>query len=119
MHPISISGQYVHPIEFILSGLIPSFSGLIILSSDMHLFTVMVWGFIRLIEAVDGHSGYEFPWMMFRLMPFGCDATYHNFHHTKNIGNYSSFMTIWDTIFDSNDEFYNLYGNARYENKKH
>ena len=79
----------MHPLEFITSGLIPSFSGLILLGDQVHLFTIMVWGFIRLIESVDGHSGYEFPWLIFRLLPFGCDATYHNFHHTKNVGNFS------------------------------
>ena len=113
--PVSISGDYQHPIEFVSSGVIPSFSGLILLGSKMHLFTIFVWGFFRHIESQDGHSGYEFPWLIFRLMPFGCDAVYHHFHHTNNVGNYSSNFTIWDTIFDSNAEFYKVYGsNTRY-----
>ena len=69
----------------------------------------MVWGGIRLIETHDGHSGYEFPWSIFRLLPFGADATYHDFHHSKNVCNYSSFMTIWDTIFDTNKDYYQTY----------
>ena len=109
-HPISISGDYVHPLEFVCSGMLPSFSGLLLLGNKIHLWTIMVWGVFRFIEAHDGHCGYEFPWSIFRLMPFNCDATYHNFHHTNNVGNYSSFMTIWDTVFNSNYEFYKFYG---------
>jgi sterol desaturase/sphingolipid hydroxylase (fatty acid hydroxylase superfamily) len=69
----------------------------------------MIWGGIRLVETHDGHSGYEFPWSVFRLLPFGSDATYHDFHHTKNVGNYSSLMTVWDTIFDSNTQYWESY----------
>ena len=104
--PISISGDYFHPVEFVISGMIPSFSGLILLQGKIHLWTIMIWGIIRYADAHDGHSGYEFPWNMLRLMPFGSDATYHHFHHTHNVGNYSSFMTVWDTVFNSNVEFY-------------
>ena len=82
------------------------FSGLFFLGKDAHFVTLMVWGSLRVIETHDSHSGYEFPWSVFRIIPFGTDSTYHSYHHSENIGNYSSFMTIWDTLFDTNKDFY-------------
>lgn len=72
----------------------------------MHYATFMIWLTIRSLESHDGHSGYEFPWSPFRMIPFGADATYHNYHHSRNVGNYSSTMTIWDTILNTNKDYY-------------
>mmetsp|Transcript_19879 Transcript_19879/g.22515 ORF Transcript_19879/g.22515 Transcript_19879/m.22515 type:complete len:87 (+) Transcript_19879:1080-1340(+) len=72
----------------------------------MHMVTVLSWIFIRVAEGFDGHSGYEFPWSPFRLLPFSSAEEYHDFHHSHNIGNFSSFFTHWDTLFGTNKEFY-------------
>jgi len=40
------------------------------------------------------------------MIPFGADATYHNYHHSRNVGNYSSVMTVWDTLFNTNKDYY-------------
>jgi len=109
IHPVSIAAEYAHPIEYGLANHFPSFVGLFVLGSKTHLWTVVIWGLIRIFETHDGHSGYEFPWSIFRLIPFGEDSTYHIFHHTKNVGNYASFMTIWDTVFDTNKDYYEAY----------
>ena len=109
MHPVSIASENAHPLEFMFGNHYTSFTGLFLLGSRIHFWTLMQWGVVRVLETHDGHSGYEFPWSPFRLIPFGADGTYHVFHHTKNVGNYSSFMTIWDTIFDSNKDFYEAY----------
>ena len=58
------------------------------------------------MESVDSHSGYEFPFTPFRLVPFSGSATYHDYHHSSNTGNYSSFFTIWDTLFNENTDYY-------------
>ena len=109
MHPISITSEYAHPVEYAISNHFPSFVGMLILGDRMHIWTIMIWGTLRILETHDGHSGYEFPWSIFHLIPLGTDSTYHIFHHSKNVGNYSSLTTIWDTIFDSNKEFYEAY----------
>jgi sterol desaturase/sphingolipid hydroxylase (fatty acid hydroxylase superfamily) len=77
-----------------------------LLGERAHIWTGLVWGYFRLVQTYEGHSGYRMPWSVLRLIPLEADVEYHNFHHAKNIGNYSSFMTIWDTIFDSNWEYY-------------
>jgi len=72
---------------------------------------------IRLGEAIDGHSGYEFSWSPYRLLPLSTSAAYHDFHHTHNVGNYSSFFSIWDTVFNSNKAFYEFYAKKDHAEK--
>ena len=56
----------------------------------MHLATATLWYknsynnirlFMRTLETIDGHSGYEFSWSPYRLLPFSGSSEYHNFHH--------------------------------------
>ncbi len=103
---VGIAGEYFHPVDFILGAIIPGALGSLILGKRMHFVTLMVWTMFRMGEAVDGHSGYEFPWTPFRLIPFATSSAYHNFHHTNNIGNYSSFFTVWDSLFGDNQAYY-------------
>jgi sterol desaturase/sphingolipid hydroxylase (fatty acid hydroxylase superfamily) len=100
------SAIYAHPFEFIIGNVIPSLFGLMILKRRIHAITLITWMTLRLIETYDGHSGYEFPISMFKVIPFMSDPSYHNYHHLKNIGNYGSFTWIWDTIFQTNSEFH-------------
>ena len=84
----------------------PYFSGVLILGPKMHLVTQHIWQTYRILENVDAHSGYDFPWSPFRLVPFSAPASYHNFHHSHNQGNYSSFFALWDTVFGTNHAYY-------------
>ena len=79
--------------------------------------TFMMWATFRIAETHEGHSGYNLPahvsvllLNVFKLFPpmlkVTTDAAYHDFHHSKNVGNYSSFVIIWDTIFGSNKTFF-------------
>mmetsp|Transcript_2765 Transcript_2765/g.4345 ORF Transcript_2765/g.4345 Transcript_2765/m.4345 type:complete len:192 (+) Transcript_2765:530-1105(+) len=107
--PYSISASYAHPIEQILANFLPNVIGALILGDSFHFVSFFVFGTLRLIETEESHSGYDFPFTIFRLIPFGTGAAYHYFHHTHNVGNYSSFFTIWDTLLDSNKDYYEVY----------
>ena len=72
----------------------------------MHIISYSMWSIWRLGESIDAHSGYEFSWSPYRLIPFSSAAEYHEYHHSNSVGNYSTFFTFWDTIFGSNKEFY-------------
>ena len=65
-----------------------------------------MWISIRLIETVESHGGYDFPWAMTRVFPLSVSSKYHNYHHLKNVGNYGSFFIIWDSIFGTNTQYY-------------
>jgi len=80
----------------------PTLVGIAILKEHVHYSTMLLWTVVRFYQTNDAHHGYEFPWSPLRLMPFVADAEYHDFHHFKNVGNYSSFMTVWDTLLNTN-----------------
>lgn len=103
---ISIAAEYSHPIDYLISSLIPSTLGSNLLGYRMHYYSHMVWMLIRVNETADGHSGYDFPWSPYRIMPLGTSATYHDYHHLHNVGNYSSVFRTWDTFFGTNKTFY-------------
>lgn len=103
---IGISAEYSHPLEYTFGTMLPVGISTMILGSNAHFTTMMVWTLYRVAESIDGHSGYEFTWSPYRILPFSSCAAYHDFHHSHNIGNYSSSLTIWDTVFNSNKTFY-------------
>ena len=106
---VSISASYSPPPEYALANNMPFFAGPIFLGSKFHFTTFYLWAILRALEAADSHSGYEFPWNPIRLLPFSGDATHHQFHHKKNVGNFGTFTYIWDTLFNTSTEFYKSY----------
>jgi sterol desaturase/sphingolipid hydroxylase (fatty acid hydroxylase superfamily) len=119
-HSIStfITAQYAHPLEYIFSNIIPTTVGPMILGKSMHISAVMAWFNFRTIESYEGHSGYEFSWSPYRLMPFTTDYGYHIFHHSHNVGNYSSFFMIWDYILGSNKLYFEYLSDFTKQNSK-
>ena len=71
----------------------------------VHMITIFVWGVYRIIETCDGHSGYDWTWSISRLIPFGAGSDYHNFHHSRNKGNFGSMLMFWDTFWGTNIDY--------------
>mmetsp|Transcript_18838 Transcript_18838/g.18815 ORF Transcript_18838/g.18815 Transcript_18838/m.18815 type:complete len:318 (+) Transcript_18838:31-984(+) len=105
INTIGIASEYAHPLEFAFGNLLPAAIGPLLLG-NCHIYTIYMWNVIRLLETTDGHSGYDFSWSAFRLLPLSGSANYHNFHHSHNVGNYSSFFTYWDTICKTNTHYW-------------
>jgi sterol desaturase/sphingolipid hydroxylase (fatty acid hydroxylase superfamily) len=82
--------------------LIPGAIAPALLGKNLHYGVYLIWIIFRTGEGIDRHTGYEFPWSIYGLIPFSASASYHDFHHSHNVGNYSSFMTIWDSVFGDN-----------------
>ena len=61
---------------------------------------------MRVHEGHDEHTGYNLPWSLFRLVPYCSDAKFHDFHHSNNTGNFSSFLRVWDSLFDTECDWY-------------
>ena len=68
----------------------------------MHLSSYFGFMILRMISSIEEHAGYKFSWSMFRLVPFHLDGQEHVYHHSDNVGNYASFLGIWDTVIGSN-----------------
>ena len=110
---VGIAAYYQHPIEFTLGGCIATTLGPALLGPNTHFCTVLMWYLLRTFETMDGHCGYEFSWSPYRLIPFSTSAEYHDFHHSHNVGNYSSMFSFWDTLFGQNRVYYNYQEQAR------
>lgn len=102
----SLASEHAHPLEYIVGNMLPVFMGPIILGKHCHIISFFAWGTVRLTETKDSHSGYEFSFSPFRLIPFSANSMYHEFHHSRNVGNYSTFFSIWDTVFGCNKDYY-------------
>lgn len=114
---VGISTEYCHPFEYVVANLLASSSGALLMGKNTHLFTYYIWVFIRICETTDGHSGYEFPWSPYRLLAFSAGQEYHNYHHLNFDGNYGSFLTIWDRIFNTTNKAFLNFINNKYENE--
>lgn len=107
---------YAEPIEFALGNIFPIFGGFLILKSKMHISTLGVWGLYRLVFASEEHSGFDFPWHLNKIIPFGTDSKHHDFHHAKNAGNYGEFTRFWDWLFGTERIYVELVNKETIEN---
>lgn len=101
----SIASIHAHPIEYLFGNAVPSTLGCLILGQRMHMSSYFAWGVWRGFEALYGHSGYAFTWNPYRLLPFHSDGREHAFHHSENLGNYSSSANVWDLVYGTNSAF--------------
>ncbi|OWB58852.1 hypothetical protein B5S28_g4938 [[Candida] boidinii] len=102
-YPFGLAAEYAHPIEVMLLGF--GTVGIPIvwcyLTRDLHLFTICIWITLRLYQAVDAHSGYEFPFSFHYFFPIWAGADHHDEHHNHFIGNYASSFRIWDYLLNT------------------
>jgi methylsterol monooxygenase len=52
--------------------------------------------YCRLFQAIDAHSGYDFPWSLNKFIPFWAGADHHDFHHQAFVNNFSTSFRWWD-----------------------
>ncbi|THU49118.1 hypothetical protein C4D60_Mb06t06170 [Musa balbisiana] len=76
--PFGLTSEYAHPAEILFLGFAtivgPALTG-------PHLFTLWLWMVLRVLETVEVHSGYHFPWSPSNFLPlygglFGTDKGY-------------------------------------------
>lgn len=101
--PFGLAAEYAHPVEVMALGFGTVGFPIIYayMFGDLHLFTVCVWVVARLFQAVDLHSGYDFPWSLNKFLPFWAGAEHHDLHHHYFIGNYASSFRWWDFCLDT------------------
>jgi len=97
--PVGTAAEYAHPVEFMLSNLIPVVAGPLL--SGMHVMEYWFWAAIALTSTVLGHSGYDFP-----FSPYGSSRT-HDIHHSTFKDNYGTIKLldyIHGTLADNKDK---------------
>ncbi|KAG6530096.1 hypothetical protein ZIOFF_012317 [Zingiber officinale] len=103
--PFGLTSEYAHPAEILFLGfatiLGPALTG-------PHLFTLWLWMIVRVIETVEAHSGYDFPWSPSNFLPLYGGAEFHDYHHrvlyTKS-GNYASTFVYMDWLFGTDRDY--------------
>ncbi|KAL4444717.1 hypothetical protein ABPG74_015925 [Tetrahymena malaccensis] len=102
---VCIAGQYFHPLEFVITILLPTFMMVKYLGSDLHFSTLCMWIFVMGVNAVEEHSGYDFPWSPFNLSDYNVSAQFHDFHHSHNVGTFGAQFNFYDKLFKTDKEF--------------
>ncbi|KAF3985106.1 hypothetical protein FT663_05348 [Candidozyma haemuli var. vulneris] len=108
--PFGFTAEYAHPVEVMSLGVgtvgFPILYAYIAKSMmnglpELHLFTITCWIVLRLLQAVDSHSGYDFPWSLNKFVPFWAGAAHHDLHHHYFVGNYASSFTWLDFFMNT------------------
>lgn len=74
--------------------------------NDLHILTVYIWVTLRLFQAVDAHSGYDFPWSLRHFLPFWAGADHHDFHHMAFVNCYSTSFRWWDFCLGTDNKYH-------------
>uniref|UniRef100_A0A8C5MDE3 Fatty acid hydroxylase domain-containing protein n=1 Tax=Leptobrachium leishanense TaxID=445787 RepID=A0A8C5MDE3_9ANUR len=66
-----------------------------------HPLTAWVCNLLSIWMSVNDHIGYDFPWSLSHVLPFGLygGALAHDLHHQKPETNFAPFFGHWDLIF--------------------
>ncbi len=77
----------------------------------MQMVSFLTWLCYRIGDTVDQHGAYEFPWSPFSILPFASNchaatADFHDFHHSRNVGNYGSQFSLLDWAFGTSPYYY-------------
>lgn len=71
--PYSLTAIYCHPIEHVLSNVVPVITGFVIVKC--HVTTALLWLTIVITTTIGDHSGYH--------LPFLHSSELHDYHHLK------------------------------------
>lgn len=71
--PVGIVATYAHPLEHMISNMLPVVMGPVLLGS--HMTTTSMWYCLALVSTTISHCGYH--------LPFLPSPEYHDFHHLK------------------------------------
>lgn len=123
--PFGLAAEYAHPVETLILGA-GSLSGPILYcwyTQEFHILTAYVWIVLRLLQAIDAHSGYgmhqlpfpindnliscvtDFPWSLQHIVPFWSGADHHDFHHMAFTNNFATSFRWWDRIFGTDKKY--------------
>ncbi|KAL6660751.1 hypothetical protein ACP70R_001786 [Stipagrostis hirtigluma subsp. patula] len=97
--PVGFATSYTHWAEILIVS-VPALVGPAI--APCHVTTHWLWFSIRLIEGIDTHTGYNFPFSPGNLIPFYGGAEYHDYHHYAGgncQSNFASLLTYCDYIY--------------------
>jgi methylsterol monooxygenase len=72
--PVALAAGYAHPIEELISNLLPLFLPAVVMNS--HIVTYWLIVTVGIVTTLYDHSGYAIPWIPLGIHPF-----FHDYHH--------------------------------------
>jgi len=118
--PFGLAAEYAHPIEILVLGtgtIGGPFLWAVLSNGNLHIATVYIWIILRLFQAVDAHSGYDFPWSLHNFFPLWSGSDHHDFHHQNFVGCYSTSFRHLDYLFGT-DKAYRAFRSKQRAEKK-
>lgn len=105
--PFGLAAEYAHPVEQLFLGLGTVGSPVLYcyLTGDFHIITMYMWICLRLFQAIDAHSGYDFPWSLHNIFPLWSGAEHHDYHHMAFTNNFATSFRYLDYIFGTDDKY--------------
>ncbi|GJN38875.1 hypothetical protein PR202_gb27954 [Eleusine coracana subsp. coracana] len=100
--PAGFTTTYAHWAEVVILA-IPTYLGPAIV--PCHITTHWLWFSIRLMEAIEIHCGYDFPFSPAKFIPLYGGAEYHDYHHYVGGQGHSNFASVFkycDYIYGTN-----------------
>jgi methylsterol monooxygenase len=96
------AAEYAHPVEVVASNQIPTLG--LILAVGSHPLVMCAWLILRLTQTYETHSGYALDGSLYaRLGLAVCGASFHDHHHTVNLGNFGAEHMDW--LFGTMDHY--------------
>ena len=113
--PFGLAAEYAHPAEvFILgAGTITGPILYVLCTGNFHIFTMYIWIVLRLFQAIDAHSGYDFPWSLQHILPFWAGADHHDFHHMAFVNNFSTSFRWCDYVMGTDNKYHDYVTRVR------
>ncbi|XP_062903751.1 cholesterol 25-hydroxylase-like protein 2 [Mobula hypostoma] len=95
--PFSWSTQYLSAWELISLGFWTTINPIILQCHSLTGFTFMI---LNVWLSVDDHSGYDFPWSLHNIIPFGLwgGSVKHDAHHQKPQYYFAPYFSHWDWL---------------------
>jgi sterol desaturase/sphingolipid hydroxylase (fatty acid hydroxylase superfamily) len=109
--PFGIAAIYAHPIEHMLSNVIPVSVGTLLMRS--HPTSAMAWGVLALFNTMTVHSGYDFSHLLLFPAPY-----FHDWHHEKFNENYGAIQLL-DYLHNTNKSFVQMMRTRKFPMSKH
>ncbi|KIY66983.1 hypothetical protein CYLTODRAFT_422927 [Cylindrobasidium torrendii FP15055 ss-10] len=105
--PFGLAAEYAHPAEVLILGMGTILGPLsyCFITRNFHIFTMYLWIVLRLFQAIDAHSGYDFPWSLQHIVPFWSGAEHHDFHHMAFTNNFSTSFRWCDRLFGTDKAY--------------
>jgi len=91
---------------------------MIILGRRVHCFTYFFWIAYKVMLGNEGHAGYEIPWTPLRILPLVSGPSFHDHHHSMNVGCYAGSCYLWDVLLGTSEHYFKGFLNEKIERAK-